>query len=425
MFPRAAALAVVLLLVAAHAAVQKHQVVRIGFIPSATDATNNGAFQTRYSSQLAAFLAAVADMRSKYAATNITVEFAVRDAQSRFTSASRVLTNLATNAFQSTFPAHGVIGSDTTAVSSGIAYASNDFDMGQISFGSDAAFLGSGSMFPSFMRNFVSNGYEAIAMYVPRSSTARPSSTLSLTFFYTTSCTRRPTFSRADEQNRADLLNKGFKWQRFVVCYSTDVYGTFALQVRAPSSLSRRCSSLSSVKRVTYGRPMVHSLSPRHRHRHCRHCRRCCHLQLWNTRAAKLGLQTIATVPITPGVAVTNFTNAKVGAESEDCVMSTTSSSPPPLHLTHPNTHHGSCTRRCKGWLRWMPVSGYYCRTTSPACTTFGKWRRRSSRSTRTSWASGSLLPTECACVSVQCVSVYVSGRLVFLECQRYERQCD
>jgi hypothetical protein len=194
MFPRAAALAVVLLLVSAHAAVQKHQVVRIGFIPSATDATNNGAFQTRYSSQLAAFLAAVADMRSKYAATNITVEFAVRDAQSRFTSASRVLTNLATNAFQSTFPAHGVIGSDTTAVSSGIAYASNDFDMGQISFGSDAAFLGSGSMFPSFMRNFASNGYEAIAMYVPWSSTARPPSTLSLSLFifYTTFCARLP-----------------------------------------------------------------------------------------------------------------------------------------------------------------------------------------------------------------------------------------
>jgi hypothetical protein len=165
MFPRAVELAVVLLLVSAHAAVQKHQVVRIGFIPSATDATNNGAFQTRYPSQLAAFLAAVADMRSKYASMNVTIEFAVRDAQSRLTSASRVLTNLATNAFQSTFPAHGVVGSDTTAVSSGIAYASNDFDMGQISYGSDAAFLSSGSTFPLFLRNIQSNGYEALAMY--------------------------------------------------------------------------------------------------------------------------------------------------------------------------------------------------------------------------------------------------------------------
>ena len=75
------------------------------------------------------------------------------------------------------------------------------------------------------MRNFASNGYEALAM--------------------------------------ADMLYKSFHWQRFVVCYTTNMYGTYALQ-------------------------------------------------LWNTRAAALGLQTIATVPITVGVAVTNFTNEQV-----------------------------------------------------------------------------------------------------------------
>jgi Receptor family ligand binding region len=155
----------VVLVVATNAATQKHQVVRVGFIPSATDGTNNGAFQARYPSQLAGFLLAIADMRAKWAATNITIEFAIRDAQSRFSTASQVLSSLSTTAFKGGFPAHGVIGSDTTAVSSGIAYTCNDFDMGQISYGSDAAFLSSGSMFPSFLRNIQSNCYEALAMY--------------------------------------------------------------------------------------------------------------------------------------------------------------------------------------------------------------------------------------------------------------------
>lgn len=131
-------------------------------------------------------------MNAIYASQNITVKYAVRDAKNRFGNAAMCAVELGQNAFDSK-PSHGYIGSDDNIISNAIAFTSNDYDIGQVAYGSNAAYLSSGSIYPDYTRVYASNGYEAMAL--------------------------------------ADIVYTTFGWSRVVLIYTTNQYGTYAAQL--------------------------------------------------------------------------------------------------------------------------------------------------------------------------------------------------
>jgi Receptor family ligand binding region len=174
-------------------AITSKKVLRIGAVLPVTQEPTNS-LNANGPTATAVFAIAMKELKAAVKQTyNVTLQFAVRDSKRRYGRAAEATVELETTALGSNAKVHCVVGAGDNSVSEAIANVCNDYDLGQVAYGSNAAYLGSGSKFPNFVRVYPSDGYEAYAL--------------------------------------ADMIGNLWGWTRVVIVYTTDDYGSLATKV--------------------------------------------------------------------------------------------------------------------------------------------------------------------------------------------------
>jgi ABC-type branched-subunit amino acid transport system substrate-binding protein len=170
------------------------QKIRLGVFVPVTLPTGGDAVNLVGCQYAATFWFAIKELNEELSAKNITVLGTVRDgvgmSKNTFTNGVKWATDYAQTAYNST-GVHGVVGGLLNYPTLALGYVLKEANIAQIAYGADAPDLSHNDVFPDFLRTYPSASYQGYAI--------------------------------------ADIVANYFHWERVVVAYSTDIYGTDAL----------------------------------------------------------------------------------------------------------------------------------------------------------------------------------------------------
>jgi ABC-type branched-subunit amino acid transport system substrate-binding protein len=175
----------------AHASGQK---IRLGLFAPITLPTGGNKINLIGSQYVASFYLAVQEINAILVGKNVSVLATVRDGvgmtPNTFTNGVKQAIDYAQTSYGGK-GCHGVVGGMLNYPTLALGYILKEANIAQVAYGSDASDLSHNDVFPDFSRTYPSASYQGHAI--------------------------------------ADMIGNHFKWERVVVAYSTDLYGTDAL----------------------------------------------------------------------------------------------------------------------------------------------------------------------------------------------------
>jgi hypothetical protein len=113
--------------------------------------------------RVAAFVVAIKDIKKELASLNYTVKFALRDSKRTFTNSVLAALDLVGSVFNGT-GVHGVIGAGSNTETLAMTYITQDFDVGEIAYASDATDLSHELIYPDFARVYPSSSFQVCSL---------------------------------------------------------------------------------------------------------------------------------------------------------------------------------------------------------------------------------------------------------------------